>query len=146
MSKLSCLQRHTRARFTSDQTSLGGYAMSRGLGQFAVGALAPPAFAQATGTITGRVTERQTQRPLVGAQVRVVGSTRGAVTNDSGTYRIINVPAGNLQLAVQRLGYGPQARTVTVTSGGTTTADFAMSTAVTTLDVLTVTATGQTER
>src|SRR5512138_2679732 len=150
MSKLSCLQRRTRARFTSDQTSLGGYAMSRGLGQFAVGALAlalaSPAFAQATGTITGRVTERQTQRPLVGAQVRVVGSTRGAVTNDSGTYRIINVPAGNLQLAVQRLGYGPQARTVTVTSGGTTTADFAMSTAVTTLDVLTVTATGQTER
>ncbi|HET7372704.1 MAG TPA: SusC/RagA family TonB-linked outer membrane protein [Gemmatimonadaceae bacterium] len=124
--------------------------MSRGLHQFAVGALAlalaSPAYAQATGTITGRVADRQTQRPLVGAQVRIVGSTRGAITNDSGTYRIINVPTGNVQLAVQRLGYGPQTRTVAVSSGGTTTADFAMSTAVTTLDVLTVTATGQTER
>ncbi|HEU4787356.1 MAG TPA: carboxypeptidase-like regulatory domain-containing protein, partial [Gemmatimonadaceae bacterium] len=74
--------------------------MSRGLRQFAVGAfalaLASPALSQATGTITGRVTERQTQRPLVGAQVRIVGSTRGAITNDSGTYRIINVPAATV--------------------------------------------------
>ena len=124
--------------------------MSRGLRSIAAGALAlaiaSPGFAQATGTIAGRVTERQTQRPLVGAQVRIVGTTRGAVTTDSGTYRIINVSAGPVQIAVQRLGYGPQTRTVAVSSGGTVTVDFAMSTAVTTLDVLTVTATGQTER
>ena len=109
-------------------------------------AIASPAFGQATGTITGRVTERQTQRPLASVQVRVVGSSRGAVTDDSGSYRIVNVPTGPTQIAVQRLGFGPQARIVAVTAAGVTTADFAMSPAVTTLDAITVTATGQTER
>lgn len=108
-------------------------------------AMASPALAQSGGTIVGRVTERITNHPLANVQVRIVGTTRGAATNDSGTYRIPNVSSGSVQLAVQRLGYGPQSRTVIVTGGGTTTADFAMSTAVTTLDALTITATGETE-
>jgi TonB-linked SusC/RagA family outer membrane protein len=102
--------------------------------------------AQATGVISGRVTERASDRPLGNAQVRIVGTTRGAVTTDSGTYRIPGVPVGTMQLAVQRLGFGPQTRTVTVTAAGTTTVDFSMPVAVTTLDALTITATGQTER
>jgi TonB-linked SusC/RagA family outer membrane protein len=102
--------------------------------------------AQASGTIAGRVTDRSSDRPLANAQVRIVGTTRGAVTSDSGTYRIVNVPAGTVQLAVQRLGYAPQSRTVAVTSGGTASADFTLPVAVTTLDALTITATGQTER
>jgi hypothetical protein len=79
-------------------------------------AFASPALAQSTGTITGHVTERQTQRPLGNVQVRIVGTNRGAVTNDSGSYRIANVPAGLAQIAVQRLGYGPQTRSVSVTT------------------------------
>ena len=47
-------------------------------------ALASPALAQSTGTIVGRVIERTTNRPLAGVQIRVVGTTRGAATNDSG--------------------------------------------------------------
>jgi len=124
--------------------------MSDGFRQFVFGAialaLASPALAQNTGTITGRVTERQTGIALSNVQVRIVGTNRGAVTTDSGTYRIGNVPAGTAQLAVQRLGYGPQTRSVSVTGGGTITADFTMAPAVTTLDAITVTATGQTER
>ena len=108
-------------------------------------ALASPAVAQSTGTIAGRVTERVTNRPLSNVQVRIVGTTRGAATNDSGTFRIGNVPSGTIQLSVQRLGYGAQSRTIAVTGGNTTTADFSMSPAVTTLDALTITATGQTE-
>ena len=124
--------------------------MRRGFRQLLAGAIAlafaVPAIAQSTGTITGRVTERQTQRPLGNVQVRVVGSNRGAVTDDSGSYRITNVPAGPAQVAAQRLGYGPQSRSVSVTAGGTVTADFTMAAAVTTLDAITVTATGQSER
>jgi TonB-dependent SusC/RagA subfamily outer membrane receptor len=78
--------------------------------------------------------------------VRILGGTRGAVTDDSGSYRIVNVPPGAVQLSVQRLGYGPQSRSVVVTSGSTVTADFALSGAATTLDAVTVTATGQSER
>src|SRR5689334_24258496 len=107
-------------------------------------ALASPALAQSTGTIVGRVIERTTNRPLGNVQIRIVGTTRGAATNDSGSFRIVNVPSGSVQLSVQRLGYGPQSRTIVVTGGNTTTADFAMSLAVTTLDALTITATGQT--
>ena len=123
--------------------------MRGGLRQFLAGAFvlafAGPVLAQ-SGTIAGKVTERQTQRPLTGAQVRILGGTRGTVTDDSGSYRIVNVPPGAVQLSVQRLGYGPQSRSVVVTSGSTVTADFAMSGAATTLDAVTVTATGQSSR
>jgi TonB-linked SusC/RagA family outer membrane protein len=123
--------------------------MRGGLRQFLAGAFAlafaGPALAQ-SGIIAGKVTERQTQRPLTGAQVRILGGTRGAVTDDSGSYRIVNVPPGTVQLSVQRLGYGPQSRSAVVTAGSTVTVDFALSGATTTLDAVTVTATGQSER
>src|SRR5262245_19614945 len=109
-------------------------------------AIASPAFGQSTGTITGRVTERQTERPLANVQVRILGSNRGTVTDDSGSYRVVNVPAGAAQIAILRLGYGPQSRAVTVPPTGSVTADFRMAVAVATLDALTITATGQTER
>src|SRR5262245_2820975 len=109
-------------------------------------AIASPAFGQSTGIITGRVTERQTERPLANVQVRILGSNRGAVTDDSGSYRVVNVPAGSAQIAILRLGYGPQSRLVTVPPAGSVTADFRMAVAVATLDAITITATGQTER
>ncbi|HEY9230451.1 MAG TPA: SusC/RagA family TonB-linked outer membrane protein [Gemmatimonadaceae bacterium] len=123
--------------------------MRSGVRQFLFGALAlavaSPAFAQA-GTITGRITDRQTQRPLANVQLRILGSNRGAVTDDAGSYRVVNVPAGTAQIAALRLGYGPQARTVSVPAAGTVEANFTMAVAVATLDAITVTATGQTER
>jgi TonB-linked SusC/RagA family outer membrane protein len=109
-------------------------------------AIASPAFGQNTGTITGRVTERQTERPLANVQVRILGSNRGAVTDDSGSYRVVNVPAGPAQIAILRLGYGPQSRAVIVPPAGSVTADFRMAVAVATLDAITITATGQSER
>jgi TonB-linked SusC/RagA family outer membrane protein len=109
-------------------------------------ALAAPAWAQSTGTIAGRVIDRQTQRPLASVQVRIVGTTRGAQTDEGGNYRLVNVAAGVTQLAAQRIGYGQQSRTVNVGATGTTTADFEMTVAVTTLDQVVVTATGQSER
>ena len=124
--------------------------MSRGfralLVSAAIVAISAPVVAQNVGTISGKVTERQTQQPLVGVQVRVVGSSRGAQTDESGAYRIPGVPAGTVQLAVQRIGYGAMSRTVSVGAGGTTTVDFTLAVSATTLDVVTVTATGQTER
>jgi TonB-linked SusC/RagA family outer membrane protein len=106
-------------------------------------AIAAPAWAQSTGTIAGRVIDRQTERPLASVQVRIVGTTRGAQTDETGSYRIVGVPAGVVQIAAQRIGYGPQSRTVTVEAGGVTTADVQMTVAVTTLDQVIVTATGR---
>jgi TonB-dependent starch-binding outer membrane protein SusC len=124
--------------------------MSRGYRRLLAGlaalACAAPAWAQSTGTISGRVVDRQSQRPVASVQVRIVGTTRGAQTDESGAYRIVNVPTGVAQLVAQRIGYGPQSRTITVPDGGTVTADFQMAIAATTLDQVVVTATGQTER
>ncbi|MEO8334343.1 MAG: SusC/RagA family TonB-linked outer membrane protein [bacterium] len=124
--------------------------MSSGIRRLIVGAaiafVSAPAIAQSTGTISGTVTDRQSQRPLPNVQVRVVGSGRGAQTDEAGAYRIANVPTGAVQIAVQRIGYGPVSKAAVVGTGGSTTVDFAMAVAATTLDVVTVTATGQTER
>lgn len=112
----------------------------------AVLALASAANAQGTvGAITGTIRERGTDRALPGVQVRVVGTQRGAMSDAAGRYRISGVSAGSVQLVAQQLGYAPQSRTVTV-SGGEVTADFTLAQAVTTLDQVVVTATGQSER
>ncbi|MEO5814184.1 MAG: SusC/RagA family TonB-linked outer membrane protein [Gemmatimonadaceae bacterium] len=124
--------------------------MSSGFRRLVVGAaiafVSAPAIAQSTGTISGTVTDRQSQRPLASVQVRVVGSSRGAQTDESGAYRISNVPSGTVQIAVQRIGYGPMSKAATIGTGGNATVDFALAVTATTLDVVTVTATGQTER
>ncbi|MDB4880999.1 MAG: TonB-dependent outer membrane protein SusC/RagA [Gemmatimonadetes bacterium] len=100
----------------------------------------------ATGTITGRVVDRQAQRPLDGVQIRVVGTPRGAQTDQTGTYRIVGVPAGSVSIVSQRIGYGPVTRTVVVPANGTVTQDFALAVSATQLDQVIVTATGETQR
>lgn len=105
-----------------------------------------PMFASAqtpTGTITGRVIDRGTQQPVVGATVRVVGTTRGAQTSDQGTYRITGVTAGAVNVQALRIGYASVTRPVTLAAGATETLDFSIDPAATTLDVVQVTATGQ---
>jgi TonB-linked SusC/RagA family outer membrane protein len=98
---------------------------------------------QPTGTITGRVLDRASQQPIVGATVRVVGTQRGAQTSDQGTYRITGVTAGAVNVQALRIGYASITRPLTVGNGETATLDFALEPAATTLDVVQVTATGQ---
>jgi TonB-linked SusC/RagA family outer membrane protein len=98
---------------------------------------------QPTATITGRVIDRGTQQPVVGATVRVVGTTRGAQTSDQGTYRITGVPAGAVNVQALRIGYASITRPLTIAAAGSATLDFALDPAATTLDVVQVTATGQ---
>ena len=98
---------------------------------------------QPTGTITGRVVDRASQQPVVGATVRVVGTTRGAQTSDQGTYRITGVTAGAVNVQALRIGYASITRPVTIANGETATVDFTLEPAATTLDVVQVTATGQ---
>jgi TonB-linked SusC/RagA family outer membrane protein len=108
--------------------------------------LAPRAMAQGTvGTVSGTIRERGTERPLAGVQIRVIGTQRAATSDATGNYRIAGIPVGTVQLSAQQIGYSPQARGVTVAATGTTV-DFTLAQAVTTLDQVVVTATGQSER
>jgi len=112
----------------------------------ASGALAAlPAAAQQSGAIVGRVTDRASGNPVPDANVLIVGSTRGARTNDQGRYRIVGVPAGTYAVRVVRLGYVAATQQVTV-GAADVTADFDMVTAAVTIDQVVVTATGESQR
>ncbi|HEX7049422.1 MAG TPA: TonB-dependent receptor [Longimicrobiales bacterium] len=111
---------------------------------FLTTALFAPRVAQAQdGTVTGVVIDRDTRQPLGGAQVLVVGTNQGALTNDEGRFLIPGVAAGPVTVQVVLLGYESLTQTANVTAGGTVTLEFALATSVVTLDELVVTATGQ---
>ncbi|GLC27677.1 SusC/RagA family TonB-linked outer membrane protein [Roseisolibacter agri] len=111
----------------------------------ALGAFAPRlVLAQATGTVRGRVIESGSQRPVPDAQVSVVGSTQGGITNAAGEYVIANVPVGERQLRARRIGFQVANQTVTIVTGGSVRADFTLTTAPAQLDQVVVTALGQT--
>lgn len=72
------------------------------------------AIAQETGTIMGVVTSQETQQPVQGAQIRVVGTTIGTLTNAQGRFMITNVPYGEQSVQVIFIGYRQVTEEVTV--------------------------------
>jgi TonB-linked SusC/RagA family outer membrane protein len=79
-----------------------------------------------TGTITGRVADSASQRPLAGATIRIEGTQRGAITGDDGGFTVGGVPAGTHQVRATRIGYAPMTREVTVAAGGSASVDFSL--------------------
>lgn len=78
------------------------------------------AFAQQTGSVSGRVLDEQKQG-LPGVTVVVEGVSLGNSSNADGTYSIQNVPAGTQTLIFSFIGFNTQRQTVTVTAGQNTT-------------------------
>src|SRR5688500_231107 len=92
-------------------------------------AVVSPAVAQAqTGVVNGRVVDSVSQQPLANVTVSVVGTQLGALTREDGRFSLGAVPAGAQRIRANRIGYGAQEREVQVTAGGTSTADFTLST------------------
>lgn len=104
------------------------------------------AIAQQDGTITGRVVDSVSQQPIASAQVRVVGTTLGALTSDRGEYRITGVRPGTVTLRAQRIGYAAKTMTVQVPAGGSVTADFALEATAAQIDEVVITASGEEQR
>lgn len=91
----------------------------------AMTALALPAAAQ-TGTISGRVTEVGTNRPIPNIGVRAISGVRavaGAYTDENGAFRIANVPAGTYSVEARGIGHKP-ATVGNVTVGAAATANI----------------------
>jgi outer membrane receptor protein involved in Fe transport len=57
------------------------------------------------GKIIGRVTDKGTQEPLLGANVVVLNTTLGAMTDTDGRYVILNVPPGTYSMRISYMGY-----------------------------------------
>jgi len=103
----------------------------------------PSALEAQTGSIRGQVVDAVTQRVIGGAQIELVDSRRGGLTNTSGQYLILNVPVGEHDVRVQFIGFATATQTVTVTSGEAAVLDFELSQSALQLDQIVVTGTAQ---
>lgn len=98
--------------------------------------LAGTAVAQQPGIVRGTVSDSSTGRAVAGVQVNVVGSTRGALTNEAGVYVVSGVPAGPVTLSARRIGFAAAERGVTVLANETVTVDFTLRPAATILSAV----------
>ena len=98
------------------------------------------------GGIAGRITEAKSSRPIEQAQVNIVGTTIGAVTNADGRYTLRGVRAGAYQLRVLRVGYAETKQPVTVTADQVATVNFELATVAVNLTPVVTTATGEQRR
>jgi len=67
--------------------------------------IASKAYGENTGTITGRAIDARTKEPLVGTNVLVLDTNRGASTDLGGRYTIRDIPVGMYRLRFDFIGY-----------------------------------------
>jgi hypothetical protein len=97
-------------------------------------------YAQATGKIEGRVRD-QAGAPIANAQVTIVGTAFGALTNNQGYYFFNNVPVGSATVRAAFVGYkSAEAQGVRVLAGQTVTQDIQLEQTPFQVDEITVTA------
>jgi TonB-dependent starch-binding outer membrane protein SusC len=111
--------------------------------------LAPPApaAAQATGTIEGEIVDQASGRTLAGAQVAIPGTRLSVASGNNGRFQLTGVPAGEVTVRVQLIGFQTEEQTITLAQGATATLNFQLSTRALAMDELVVTGVGQaTER
>jgi len=110
--------------------------------------LAAPAQAEAQqGIIIGQVVDGRTGSPIASAQVSIVGTQLGTLTDREGNFRIPNVAAGPQQVRAVFIGYRTSTQEVQVLGAQTVTVNFQLSESAVALDELIVTGTaGRQER
>jgi TonB-linked SusC/RagA family outer membrane protein len=105
------------------------------------------AFAQSMGAVRGTVTDAGGGAPVGQVQVYVIGTRHGTITQENGRFLITGVPAGQVTLRAQKLGYAPTQSSVTLAGNDTANVDFRLSSAALALDEVVVTGTpGATEK
>jgi len=76
-------------------------------------------FAQGSGSLKGRVLDRESGEALVGANVLVLETSLGAAADIDGKFTIHQIPAGKRTLRVQYIGYKTITADINITDGGT---------------------------
>ena len=84
-------------------------------------------FAQNSGKISGKITDKQSGEPLIGATITVRGSGASAISDNDGMFTISNVKAGKVTIEISYVGYADVVLNVDVTAGSTASADAALS-------------------
>ncbi|HYM81820.1 MAG TPA: TonB-dependent receptor, partial [Candidatus Limnocylindria bacterium] len=75
-----------------------------------------------TGRIAGKVTEKG--QAVAFANVIVLGTKQGTQTDESGSFVLVGVPVGTVQVQIQAIGYEKLVQTVAVNAGQTATLNF----------------------
>ncbi|HUP00798.1 MAG TPA: TonB-dependent receptor, partial [Gemmatimonadota bacterium] len=88
---------------------------------------AAPVLAQ-QGTITGTILSEETAEPIPGADVSIVGTARGAVTNDLGEFRLA-APPGTYTLRARSFAHREAEQRITVEPGAAIEVDFRLAAA-----------------
>jgi len=114
-----------------------GFGVALAIALFA--AVAPAAAQQTSGKLEGSVTD-QAGGPLANAQVIVVGTSFGSVTDAKGYYFINNIPVGSYTVRAQFIGYAPhEVQNVRILGGQTITQNIPLSPSAVVVSGVTVT-------
>lgn len=86
-------------------------------------ALVPEGWAQ-TASVSGTIRDAASGETLIGANVRIEGTSLGAATNAQGLYRIAGITPGTVTVSASFLGYDRVRETVTLEPGQTLRLDI----------------------
>ncbi len=89
-------------------------------------------------TLTGRVLDAKTQQPLPFATVYLNNTTRGTTADENGTYRLLNVPVGSVELVGSAVGYTALRQPIRLTDSRPRTVDIRLQVADNALAAVTV--------
>lgn len=92
-----------------------------------------------TGTLSGTVTSSATGTAIAGAAIATTSGGYSATSDSAGKYTIANITAGTYTVNCSAAGFTTQAQSAGITSGATTTLNFAMASAGVTISSLTAT-------
>ena len=92
-------------------------------------------LAGAQSVIDGVVTDTLL-RPLVSADISVVGTSARVVTGENGRFRMLQVPPGQYLIVVRRIGFAPTSGIIDVRDNGTLRLTYSLTRSNSLLDTL----------
>lgn len=93
------------------------------------------------GALSGYLLDAKTEEPLIGATVRIVGTSLGSTTDINGFYTIKDIPAQTYSVEASYVGYKTEVRyNVVIRSGGNPDLNFMLTEEVSQLSDIVVTA------
>ncbi len=78
-------------------------------------------------TLKGFIQDNTTKKPLIGANVFIVGTSLGAASTDDGTFKIANIYPGVYTVRASYIGYEMFETEITLQPGETVTQNFALT-------------------
>ncbi len=85
------------------------------------------AYAQGSGTLTGRLQEAKTGETLAGANIVILNTSMGTAADIEGRYTLLGVPVGKWTVRASMIGYTSSTREITMAADSTVVVNFHLS-------------------